>query len=244
MAMGVKLLAFVDIGKTKKPRPSRSRVIWRVLPYFNSKDYKPSVFIMQDLTKFFELSYRYNNQTRSIELLYFKNRELAERLSINLPKWKRWVREFLPADPLGGRQSGYARQLNLRDSFKVYLGGYLVSAMRFTIPEARFILSDITSWLKQNGFHSLHLSNLRDEVISCRRPYFIFIYKDASNGFAYVIREMASSGLSSIGSNEQDIFARAFINLEDDWLLNGAIYDARVLSITLLCKRFYEKMNE
>ena len=41
---------------------------------------------------------------------FYTNRELSEKLSIGLSKWKRWSREFLPPDPLGGLQSGYARQ--------------------------------------------------------------------------------------------------------------------------------------
>lgn len=83
-------------------------------------------------------------------LRFYLNRELAERLKIPLNRWKRWSREFLPPDPLGGLQSGYARQYTLSDAFIVYLGGYLVSGVSFTIPEARNILQDLNGWLKKN----------------------------------------------------------------------------------------------
>ena len=56
----------------------------------------------------------------------YTNRELSEKLGINLAKWKRWSREFLPPDPLGGMQSGFARQYYFSDVFTVRLGGHLV----------------------------------------------------------------------------------------------------------------------
>ena len=86
-------------------------------------------------------------------LKLFNNRELAARLDINLAKWKRWSREFLPPDPLGGLQSGYARQYNFNDAFKVFLGGYLVAELKFSIPEAKRILQDLNQWLLDHGFY-------------------------------------------------------------------------------------------
>jgi len=83
-------------------------------------------------------------------LKFYLNRELSTRLGIPLSRWKRWSREFLPPDPLGGHQSGYARQYSMKDAFYVYLAGYLVSAMGFSIPEARQILNDLNTWLKKN----------------------------------------------------------------------------------------------
>ncbi|MFZ7126824.1 MAG: hypothetical protein ACOWWM_11790 [Desulfobacterales bacterium] len=93
-------------------------------------------------------------------LKYYASRELAVRLEIPLAKWKRWAREFLPPDPLGGYRSGYARQYSLREAFRVYLGGHLVGCHRFTIPESRRILKDLDAWLDERivsrtGFPSL-----------------------------------------------------------------------------------------
>ena len=47
---------------------------------------------------------------------FYLNRELSDRLGIRLSRWKRWSREFLPPDPLGGLQSGFARQYSLAGS--------------------------------------------------------------------------------------------------------------------------------
>ena len=83
-------------------------------------------------------------------LKFYMNRELSSRLNIPLNRWKRWAREFLPPDPLGGLQSGYARQYNLRDAFTVYLAGYLVSGLGYSIPETRQILRDLNGWLQKD----------------------------------------------------------------------------------------------
>ena len=79
------------------------------------------------------------------------NRDLAKSLGINLSRWKRWSREFLPPDPLAGKQAGYARQYYLNDAFTVFLGGCLVSELGFSIPDARMILADMDPWLNEKG---------------------------------------------------------------------------------------------
>ncbi|NNF99279.1 MAG: hypothetical protein HKM93_07860 [Desulfobacteraceae bacterium] len=100
---------------------------------------------------------------------FYTNRELAAFLDINLAKWKRWSREFLPPDPLGGLQSGYARQYSSKDAFKVFLGGYMVSEMKLAVAEARRILADLGSWLKDNGFYELR-ANGKTETVSDNNP--------------------------------------------------------------------------
>ena len=109
---------------------------------------------------------------------FFQNRELAQALGINLAKWKRWSREFLPPDPLGGLQSGYARQYNLDDAFIVYLGGYLVSELKFSIPEAKQILNDLKDWMISNRFYYYydHINGKEPLVASQGESYRIHIF--------------------------------------------------------------------
>ncbi len=83
---------------------------------------------------------------------FFTNRELSKQLGINLAKWKRWSREFLPPDPLGGMQSGYARQYHPDQAFTVFLGGHLVGDLKFAIPEARQMMQDLKPWMSDKGF--------------------------------------------------------------------------------------------
>ena len=81
----------------------------------------------------------------------YNSRQLALRLKVNLARWKRWSREFLPPDPLAGMQAGYARQYYLDDAFQVYLGGHLLSHLRFSVPGARRVLADLTPWMREEG---------------------------------------------------------------------------------------------
>jgi hypothetical protein len=96
---------------------------------------------------------------------------------VNIAKWKRWSREFLPPDPLGGLQSGYARQYNLDDALTVYLGGYLVSELKFSIPEAKQILFDLKEWMRTHGFYYYydHMNGKDDAVITSPDHYRIHI---------------------------------------------------------------------
>src|SRR5210317_2245081 len=81
---------------------------------------------------------------------FFTNRELSDRLGIRLSKWKRWSREFLPPDPLGGMQSGYARQYTIDQAFTVFLGGHLVAYLHFSIPEAKQIGMELSPWINRH----------------------------------------------------------------------------------------------
>ena len=86
-------------------------------------------------------------------LILYSNRELSEKLGINLAKWKRWSREFLPPDPLGGKQSGFARQYYFRDAFNVMLGGHLVGDLHFSVYEAGKVIEALKDWLLEKGFY-------------------------------------------------------------------------------------------
>lgn len=129
-------------------------------------------------------------------LKYYLNKDLSQKLSVPLAKWKRWSREFLPPDPLGGYRSGYARQYSLREAFRVYLGGHLVSDLRFTIPEARTILDNLDSWI---GRHIIPRGGFPASGDADRKgppPYEIHIWTVGPDGdggrFRYVVREMES----------------------------------------------------
>jgi hypothetical protein len=130
---------------------------------------------------------------------FFTNREVSKRLNINLSKWKRWSREFLPPDPLGGMQSGFARQYSPDGAFTVYLGGHLVADLKFTIPEARQILTDLHAWFAEKGFYFDARSNATinqgpDQLI---KKYIIFIEREKDPGdaihFMYTIRGIISN---------------------------------------------------
>ena len=131
---------------------------------------------------------------------FHNNRELCQLFGINLAKWKRWSREFLPPDPLGGLQSGYARQYNPDEAFRVYLGGHLVGKLKFSIPEARKILDDLHQWLLDHDFYfdfsgnanpvnrSIHqVKNYQIEVIKTDQPEYNLL------GLRYRVKATISS---------------------------------------------------
>jgi len=129
---------------------------------------------------------------------FFTSRAVSQRLKINLAKWKRWSREFLPPDPLGGMQSGYARQYHPDQAFNVYLGGLLVADLKFTIPEAKQILQDLQGWLAEKGFYFNGSGKImrvtgEDEIV---KKYILLIEggtrKDDRFDFIYTVRGIIS----------------------------------------------------
>jgi hypothetical protein len=126
---------------------------------------------------------------------YFTARELADRLEVPLARWKRWARDFLPPDPLGGLQSGYARHYSIDEAFTVHLAGLLVSRSKFSIPEARAILTDLDQWLSAEGYRTgsaaetpgetVHLAPVHEHLILIdRHP----VESSLPSGFRYTIR--------------------------------------------------------
>jgi len=131
---------------------------------------------------------------------FYINRELSQKFNINLARFKRWSREFLPPDPLGGMQSGYARQYTIDNAFTVYLGGHLVGELKYTIPEARRILQDLEKWLKDNGFYinTEKIGKSGEDVYKLVKRYIIFIMREneinnSSGNFSYKIRGIISN---------------------------------------------------
>ena len=136
-------------------------------------------------------------------ITFFTNRELSRKLNINLAKWKRWSREFLPPDPLGGMQSGYTRQYHPDQAFTVYLGGYLVADLKFAIPEARQILNDLEAWFRDTGFlFAARGYTATEKRVEARiKKYIIYILcknrRDSGVEFSYAVR--------GIIANEPDV---------------------------------------
>ena len=117
------------------------------------------------------------------------SKELSKLLNVNLARWKRWSREFLPPDPLAGMQSGLSRQFTPAQAFEVYLAGAaLVGHLKFTIPDARTILGELREWLIAKRLHpdsSFHRSDLEMEA----RRYQVWIWPaDTPGRFVYAGR--------------------------------------------------------
>jgi hypothetical protein len=185
-------------------------------------------------------------------LRFYTNRELSEKLEINLAKWKRWSREFLPPDPLGGLQSGYARQYSFNDAFKLALGGHLVADLRFTIPEAKQILLDLDDWLTDNGYYfDLESSAGSEKKTKLQiREYNIFIMHakvgpQKKQNFFYTIRGIISKkpidymGLKA----RQELYIETSIPLSARSQIQADAGSPKLLNISNFYTRFLHRLN-
>ena len=183
---------------------------------------------------------------------FYTNQELSRAFDINLARWKRWSREFLPPDPLGGLQSGYARQFNADQAFTVYLGGFLVGDLRFTIPEARAILFDLNDWLVEKRFFSnfTRPNPATGDTSDAVEYYQIAIFRvgsagDNGSGFGYIIRGIISNTQEHANGNgvRQQRFVESTIWAEKKAASIKQAAGHRVLNISVLRNRFLTSLD-
>jgi hypothetical protein len=172
-------------------------------------------------------------------LIYFDSKYLSEKIGINAAKWKRWAREFLPPDPLGGYQSGYARQFSHKDAFRVFLGGYLVSVLRLTIPEARQVLLDLDPWMKQQGLYSLS----GESSGSAAREDHIYIYDLGRGRFAYTVRTITARPRADADGICTECYLLSDIGTGKDGGTETDTSHARVILIRRLHRRFLDAVG-
>jgi hypothetical protein len=172
-------------------------------------------------------------------MIYYDSKYLSESLHINAARWKRWAREFLPPDPLGGYQSGYARQFSCKDAFRVFLGGYLVSLLRMSIPEARQVLMDLDNWMKKQGFYALPGNTGDDDA----RADHVYIYDLGNGKFAYVVRTITARSQADPKGNCSESFILKKIGAAADMLTQAGTTHARIVLIRELHRLFLEAVG-
>jgi len=182
---------------------------------------------------------------------FYNNQELSQKLNIKLSRWKRWSREFLPPDPLGGLQSGYARQYNPDQAFTVFLGGYLVGELKFAIPEARLILHDWHDWLVAHKYYSDYTGSAPSttENSVTVQYYQIAICRTADantgeTGFFYFIQTVIADECINAHGNRihQKRFIQSSINSGENAVRLNEVASYRVLNISLLRNRFLNSL--
>ncbi len=185
---------------------------------------------------------------------FYLNRELADCLGFKLSRWKRWSREFLPPDPLGGLQSGFARQYNLADAFHVYLGGHLVADLNFPIPETRVILEDLKPWARSQ-FFSYTNKNVPSSVALPAKEYRIHIFttradSDTEQKRRYAVRRLIDEKMD--GKRGTRMITERYL---ENWLEGGEFVsgdadadkalewgNSRIIYISKLYERFKRKL--
>ena len=183
---------------------------------------------------------------------YYTNRELAQKLEVNLARWKRWSRAFLAPDPLGGMQSGYARQYLFRDLFNVFLGGFLLGHLKLSVPESQRVLTDISPWLEQNGYYDWSHANGAGTLPGCRTGGQTLFFCPATPpgaacpiAFRYVIREtirqVAGSGEAGahISITYKEIFIPATSGREES---PREHHEVRMINLTALFNRVVDRL--
>lgn len=183
---------------------------------------------------------------------FYTNPELAQKFDVKLARWKRWSREFLPPDPLGGLQSGYARQYSVDEAFTVVLGGHLVRVLKFSIPETRQILLDLHQWLVDHDFY-LYFSKSTEsseKLPSQAHGYFIAIATRAAQhhgdfGMSYRIRSVISDDLVRLRGVRvrREHFVESFIGLQKSVPFQIDTESYRVLNISGLHKSFLKRLG-
>ena len=178
---------------------------------------------------------------------YHTSRELSRKLGINLAKWKRWSREFLPPDPLGGMQSGYARQYSPDEAFTVHLGGHLVANLNFPIPGARKILEDLHKWLLNSGFYSgaTNTTKPKNGVKALIQQYIVFIIQKNNLDFTYVVRGVISTEPAEYRGYEikEERFVETSLNSQPPSAAPFELDNIKVLNITTLLRNFINKLD-
>ncbi len=174
-------------------------------------------------------------------MIYFKSRYLAEKLDLNLAKWKRWAREFLDPDPLGGYQSGFARQFSFKEAFRVYLGGHLVGALGLTIPQARQILSGLHPWMKKNQVYAWPKPNGASNQRLSRRVYIYDLEQD--NGYGFAVRYLTQPVLPVADGLHEERFALELIGLSYERFAAGGFTHARMIDVDELHDRFLKRVE-
>jgi len=174
-------------------------------------------------------------------MIYFKSKYLAEKLSINLAKWKRWTREFLDPDPLGGYQSGFARQFSFKEAFRVFLGGHLVGELNFAIPQARQILIDLHPWLKKNRVYAWPMPN-HTPPETLRRVIYIFEL-DRGNGYGYAVRSIARQATIRDDGLHQEVYSLELMGLSQERLTAEGFTHGRLVDVDALHSYFLNRVD-
>jgi hypothetical protein len=173
-------------------------------------------------------------------MIYYRSKELSRKLKINTAKWKRWVREFLPPDSLGGFQSGFARQFSLRDAFHVYLGGIIVGELKYSVPEAKKILTDLSSWINENGYFSLRQMYIGKTIFE--KCHQIYIIRNTNHRFCYIAQESLNN--SPLCKPDTEVVSSdTLIGTKINPIQLGEVLTARVLFITAIYNQFLGRLN-
>lgn len=178
--------------------------------------------------------------------MVLKNRELSRIFNIEFQKWKRWSREFLPPEKIRALPKGYAREYSRNEAFIVYLGGHLVGALDFSIPDAKKIIEDLTPFFDSKGLFP-KVKNFKptkkDKLV---KGWKITIYPDDQLGFDYTARgHIDEKTIKYKGEGvQQEIFVEEHISiLKPGEFKKTNLSEGKLLDISFLLTSFQLKLE-
>lgn len=80
------------------------------------------------------------------------NRVLEKSTGFTHTQIKRWAVAFLKPDRSAGQHSGVSRTYSFEQALTIYMGGYLVRDLKFTLKDAKQILNDLNTWINGKGW--------------------------------------------------------------------------------------------
>jgi hypothetical protein len=183
---------------------------------------------------------------------FYTNKELSQKFNVNLARWKRWSREFLAPDPLGGLQSGYARQYNPDEAFTVVLGGHLLGDLKFSVPETKQILVDLHQWLMDHDFYFYGSTTTESDASQTSEidHYQLMISnrairRDKDRGLSYWVRGIISDDSINLNGHrlQREHFCESSIGPKESESSRMNAESYRVLNISVFRKNFLKQLQ-
>lgn len=175
----------------------------------------------------------------------FSNKRIALILGESQTKARRWAKEFLPPDPERGLRSGKTRQHSLNSVFIVFLGGYLVNGMGFSVSAAKIILKDLYPWIAREGLlpkkKAKFASKSRNGENVERYDIYIMLTGKAL-AFCYECRGLIREIKDTDGMVRSEYSVEFFRGMHVTET-NPIIDHARILSISHLLYRFQMRLS-
>ena len=144
-------------------------------------------------------------------------------------------------------QKARCGEYSFGEAFKVYLGGHLIGAMSYTIPEAKQILEDLDDWLTRQGFYSEKGGDKPKHTPDLVKHWDVFIKPRNNFGFSYTVKGILDGPkikpFKGIKNAQHETYIEDVIVLKDH--KTGVQVDgmAKKLCISLLRNIFILKLS-
>jgi hypothetical protein len=170
----------------------------------------------------------------------FSCKKIALILGESQTKTRRWVKEFLEPDSEKGFRSGKTRRHSLNDVFFVFLGGYLVNGVGFSVSDSKIIIADLGRWLEVEGLVPEKTPKFSPKAKHGKRieRYDIHIMvTEAPRAFCYDCRGIIRESIGKDGVVKSEYTTNFFLG-SLIVRMNPLVDHVRILPISSVLQRF------